>query len=135
MPLLSTIRAGLPGGKPQRGYLAHLLPLLTCSCRCGPPTTIWPATGDAAPTATAGRLPALRLCGPQPGRSVRGGALQTCAGLGRGQQLPAPERAQAAGDRLPLARRRGAGGLGPATGLLSVLDLEEHCAYPVHGRL
>lgn len=87
------------------------------ACRCGSPTGTWPATGGAQPPQPqpAG-VPALRLCGLQPGRSVRGGALQRRAGLGRGQQLPAPERPCAAGDRLPLARRRGSGGLRPAAG-------------------
>ncbi len=135
MPLLSTILAGLPGGKPQRDYLAHLLPLLV-SLPVRPTYRNLARYGGRSPhshSRQASRpcdFAALNLAGlcevvpyahalawvgdssclPRSGRALPGTGYRWHSGEGRvvwGQQLE----------------------------LLSVLDLEEHCAYPVHGRL
>ena len=134
MPLLLTILASLPAGKPQRDYLEALFTLLVglpvrpthCNLirfigRC-PHTHGWQ-------TARAYDFAALNLAGlcavvpyehdlawtgnstflPKSGRKLPGSGWHWHGGEGRvawGQQLE----------------------------LLSVLDLEEQCSYPVHAR-
>ncbi|MYC62555.1 MAG: transposase [Caldilineaceae bacterium SB0661_bin_34] len=49
--------------------------------------------------------------------------------------MPAPLWGHGPGGGLAGPGGLGGGGLGPAAGVLSVLDLKEHCSYPVHGCL
>ena len=70
MLLLPTMLSDLPFSKPQRIYLADLLPLP------GWPTLRHLARfGDRGPHTRAPGGPAPRLCGPQFGVAVRGGAV------------------------------------------------------------
>ena len=135
MLLLPTILSDLPFGKPQRAYLGDLLPQL--AGLPGRPTYRHLARFGARcpPHPQPAGGPALRLCGAQPGGAVRGGALRPRAGLGRRQHLPAQERAQAAGVGWRWHNGEGRVAWGQQFELLSVLDLDEHCSYPVHGCL
>ena len=106
MPLLPTILADLPLGKPQRTHLAGLLQQQ--AGRAAPRTATWPASAPAAPTRTAGRRAGDSTFLPKSGRKLPGTGWRWHNGEGRvawGQQCE----------------------------LLSALDLDEHCAYPVHG--
>ena len=135
MLLLPTILADLPFGKPQRSYLGDLLPLLA-GLPSRPTHRHLARFGDRCPH-THGRqaarpcdFAALNLAGlcavvpyehelawagdstfiPKSGRKLPGVGWRWHGGEGRvawGQQLE----------------------------VLSVLDLDEHCSYPVHGCL
>ena len=135
MLLLPTIRADLPCGKPQRDYLGALLPLLT-GLPVRPTHRNLARFGAGCPhthgrqAARACDFAALNLAGlcevvpyahdlawagdstflPKSGRKLPGVGWRWHGGEGRvawGQQLE----------------------------VLSVLDLKEHCSYPVHGCL
>ena len=135
MPLLLTILASLPAGKPQRDYLEALFPLLV-GLPVRPTYRNLARFGSRCPhthgrqAARACDFAALNLAGlcavvpyehdlawagdstflPKSGRKLPGIGYRWHGGEGRvawGQQLE----------------------------LLSVLDLEEHCSYPVHARL
>ena len=135
MPLLSTILADLPFGKSQRDYLDALLSLLT-GLPVRPTHRNLARFGDRCPhthsrqAARACDFAALNLAGlcavvpykhalawagdstflPKSGRKLPGVGWRWHSGEGRvawGQQLE----------------------------VLSVLDLDEHCSYPVHGGL
>ena len=102
------------------------------ACRATPPTVTWPASGTAAPTRTAGRRP---------------GPATSLAGLC--EVVPYAHDLAWAGDStfIPKSGRKLSGtgwhwhggegwvAWGQQFELLSVLDLDEHCSYPVHGCL
>ena len=135
MPLLPTILADLPFGKPQRDYLDALLSLLT-GLPVRPTHRNLARFGDRCPH-THGRQ-AARACDF---------AALNLAGLCA--VVPYPHELAWAGDstclpksgrKLPGVGWRWHGGEGRVAWgqqleVLSVLDLDEHCSYPVHGGL
>ena len=135
MPLLPTILADLSCGKPQRDYLGFLLPLLT-----GLP--VRPTHRNL--TRFGGRC--RHTHGRQAARACDFAALNL-AGLCA--VVPYAHELAWAGDStcLPKSGRKlpgvgwrwhsgeGRVAWGQQLEVLSVLDLDEHCSYPVHGGL
>jgi len=135
VPLLPTILADLPFGKPQRDYLDALLSLLT-GLPVRPTHRNLARFGDRCPH-THGRQ-AARACDF---------AALNLAGLCA--VVPYPHELAWAGDStcLPKSGRKlpgvgwrwhsgeGRVAWGQQLEVLSVLDLDEHCSYPVHGGL